>query len=302
MTQPTDPHALLIEPQLLKSAADDYTTVLPEDEEDDDDDDDDDSSSGEGGGKGLGKYKVVLDPILDFSDDTDLSEEENTISKLRKLSLAPMSMLAHGGSSFASENDLSRKVFMAEVALFNQEIKPRDIADPKLFKNLDTKQVERRKLFGIKTLDEIVTGAVGAAGAAIAYVASSISDMVKEKKEARKLERLVKDFEEGKEAYALDSDDDYASKSSLATTDFPVQDNQGDELVSSERERIYDTLSRQTQYDLDTGKIGFAEAFNTLADIMLLDKEPVRTIKLSNDVQFGQDDPGVDKELNPMGG
>ncbi len=298
MTQPTDSQTPPDDdPLLLKVVADEYVS-----EDDEDEDDDDDTSSGKSGGKGLGKYKVILDPILEYADDLGLSEEENTIAKLRKLGIAPMSMLASGGSAFASENDLSRKVFMAEVALFNQEIKPRDIADPKLFKNLDAKQAERRKLFGLKTLDEIVTGAIGAAGAAIAYVASSISDMVKEKKEARKLDKLAKDFEEGKEVYTLDSDDDYASKASREIADFPVQDNQGDELVSIERERIYDSLSRETQYALDSGKIGFAEAFNRLADIMLLGEEPVRTVTLSSSLTFGQDEPGVDKELNPMGG
>ena len=191
---------------------------------------------------------------------------------------------------------------MAEVALFNKEIQPRDIANPHLFQNLNTKKDDRLKLFGIKTLDDIITGAVGAAGAAIAYVASSVSDIVKEKKEARKLNKIAQDFDEGREVYALDSDDDYASKSSLETVDFPVQDNQGDDLVSAERERIYDSLSRQTQYELDIGKIGFSEAFNILADIMLLAKEPVRTVQLSGDISFGQDEVGVDKELNPMGG
>jgi len=300
MTQPTDSQTPHDDPQLLKSAADDYVSVLAESEEDEEGDDD--SSSGKSGGKGLGKYKVILDPILDFRDDINISEEENTIAKLRKLGLAPMSMLAAGGSAFASENDLSRKVFMAEVAQFNKEIQPRDIANPKLFQILELKKAERIKLFGIKTLDDIITGAVGAAGAAIAYVSSSVSDVVKEKKEARKLNKIAKDFEEGKEVYTLDSDDDYASKSSLEAADFPVQDNQGDELISNERERIYDSLSRQTQYELDTGKIGFAEAFNILADIMLLAKEPVRTVKLDNNFSFNQDDPGVDKELNPMGG
>jgi hypothetical protein len=300
MTQPTDSQTPHDDPQLLKSAADDYVSVLAENEEDEEGDDD--SSSGKSGGKGLGKYKVILDPILDFADDINISEEENTIAKLRKLGLAPMSMLAAGGSAFASENDLSRKVFMAEVAQFNKEIQPRDIANPKLFQILESKKLERIKAFGIKTLDDIITGAVGAAGAAIAYVSSSVSDVVKEKKEARKLNKIAKDFEEGKETYTLDSDDDYASKSSLEAADFPVQDNQGNELISNERERIYDSLSRQTQYELDTGKIGFAEAFNILADIMLLGKEPVRTVKLENDFSFNQDDPGIDKELNPMGG
>ena len=74
MTQPTDSQTPHDDPQLLKSAADDYVSVLAESEEDEEGDDD--SSSGKSGGKGLGKYKVILDPILDFRDDINISEEE----------------------------------------------------------------------------------------------------------------------------------------------------------------------------------------------------------------------------------
>lgn len=300
MTHQTEPPSPSENSPLYKVAADEYPIISPS--EDDEDDKTDTSSGDGGGGKGLGQYKVVLDPLIDFADDADLSEEENTIAKLRKLSIAPMSLLVSGGSSFASENDLGRKVFMADVGLINKEITGRDIADPKFFNILDIKQAERRILLGIKTLDEIVTGAVGAAGAAIKFLSSSISDVVKEKKEARKLDRLAKDFEDGKEVYALDSDDDYVSKSSLESVDFPVQDHQGDELIAIERDRLYDDLSIKTQEDLDSGQITFTEAFNILADIILLSKQPVRSVKLSDDIHFGSDAPGADKDLNPMGG
>lgn len=298
MTNPNQPPFPPEDPLRYASAADDYAAVITEEDEEEDDD----SSSGKGEGGGSKKYKVFLDPILDFSEDEALSDAENAEAKLRKFEISSMSFLVSGASGFASENDLSRKAFMANVAKTNKEITTRDIASPKLFKNLDEKQAERRARFGIRTLDEIVSGAIGAAGAAIAMVSASVADYVKDKKEDRKASRLAKNFEEGSEVYALDSEDDYVSRASLEAADFPVQDFQGDELATMERDRLYDDLSRQTQFDLDDGKISFSEAFNILADIILLEKQPVRTVRLSEDVQIGPDAPGTDKELNPMGG
>ncbi len=298
MTNTNQPPSPPEDPLHYSSAADDYTAVIAEDDEDDDDD----SSSGEGGSGGPKKYKVFLDPIIDFSEDEELSDAENAEAKLKKFEISSMSFLVSGASGFASENDLSRKAFMANVAKTNKEITTRDIANPKLFKNLDDKQAERRSRFGIRTLDEIVSGAVEAAGAVIAMVSASVTDYVKDKKETRKASRLAQNFEEGRETYALDSEDDYISRSSLETADFPVQDFQGDELVSMERDRLYDNLARQTQFNLDQGKISFSEAFNTLADVILLAQQPVRTVRLSDDIQIGPDAPGTDKELNPMGG
>lgn len=298
MTNTNQPPFPPEDPLRYTSAADDYAaSAVVESEEDEDDD----GESGDGSGSGSRKYKVFLDPIIDFSEDDELSDAENAAAKLEKFEISSMSFLVSGASGFASENDLSRKAFMAKVGATNKEIATRDIANPKLFKDLDSKQAERRKLFGIKTLDEIVSGAVDAAGAVIAMVSASVTDYVKDKKETRKASRLAQNFEEGKEVYALDSEDDYISRSSLETADFPVQDFQGDELVAMERDRLYDDLARQVQYDLDDGKISFSGAFNTLADIILLSQQPVRTVRLSDDVQIGPDAPGVDKEMNPMG-
>ena len=301
MTNPTEPPFPPDDLNRYNSAAEDYPTVISAEDHDEEEDEDDESSSGEAGG-GPKKYRVFLDPILDFSEDDELTSEENAADKLQKFEISSMSMLVSGASAFASENDLSRKAFMAKVAVTNKEIQTRDIADPKLFQKLDDKQAERRAKFGIRTLDEIVSGAIGAAGAAIAMVSASVNDYVKDKKEARKASRLAQNFEEGRETYALDREDDYASRASLENADFPVQDFQGDEMIAMERDRLYDDLARRTQYDLDEGNITFSEAFNILADIILLEKQPVRTVKLSQDVQIGPDVPGVDQELNPMGG
>lgn len=285
------------------SACDEYPMISENDKKDEDDEEGDGtSSSGDAGGRIPRKYKVFLDPILNFSEDEALSDEENAVEKIRKFEISSMSFLVAGASGFASENDLSRKAFMAKVGRVNQEIASRDIADPELFKKLDTKQQDRRSRFGLHTLDEIVSGAIGAAGAAIAMVSSSVSDYVKEKKEERKASRLARNFQEGNETYSLDSEDDYVSRSSLETADFPVQDFQGDELLATERDRVYDDLSRRTQFDLDDGRISYSQAFNILADIILLGKQPIRKIRLSNDIQIGPDGSGIDPELNPMGG
>lgn len=300
MTNPTEPPFPPHDPSRYNSAADDYAIVTSE-QDDDEDKDDGDSSSGESGG-GPKKYKVFLDPILDFSEDDELSDAENAAEKLKKFEISSMSMLVSGASAFASENDLSRKAFMAKVAITNKEIQTRDIADPKLFKNLDQKQAERRAKFGLRTLDEIVSGAIDAAGAVIAMVSTSVNEYVKDKKDIRKASRLAQNFEEGKETYALDHEDDYASRSSLEAADFPVQDFQGDEMVAETRDRLYDDLARRTQINLDNGSITYSEAFNILADIILLEKQPVRTVTLTQDVQIGPDMPGADQELNPMGG
>lgn len=302
MTHPTDPNFPSDPSTQYKSAADEFPAVINEASSEEDDEDDEEGSSGEGGGKVPKKYRVFLDPILDFADDADLTDAENAAEKLKKFEISSMSILASGASAFASENDLSRKAFMAKVGATNGEITTRDIADPKMFQKLDVKQAERRARFGIRTLDEIVSGAIETVGAAIAFVSNSVTDYVKDKKEDRKASRLARNFEEGSETYSLDHEDDYVSRSSLEEADFPVQDFQGDELVAMERDRLYDDLSRKTQFDLDQGNITYSEAFNALADIILLSKQPVRTVTLSSDIHIGQEGPGADKELNPMGG
>lgn len=304
------------------AAADDYTPV--DVLETDEDDEDGDSSSGEGGSKDRRskKYEVILDPLLEFKDDLSLDEDENALSKLRKLGLAPMSLLVSGQTAYASENDLSRKVFMAEVGLINLEIKPYDIADPKLFQKLDGKQAERRALFGIKTLDDIVAGAVGAAAAVVGIVSASVADYVKDKREERKVSRQIRDFESGKEIYALDSDDALEARSSMEAAEFPVQDNQGDDMDDRARERLMDLLDSQSgiqNFDSYADSIEAAEArrlglqaaghtdpmkdlsglFNVISSITLADM--VQKVELADGVRVARDGPssarGVD---NPM--
>lgn len=331
MANPTQPPSLPDDPLHYVAAADEYAPVLQLEDELEDGDEDGDASSGDGDSQGFKdqkKYKVDLGSILEFADDDELSEEENTLTKLNKLGFAPMSFLVSGASAFASENDLSRKVFMAEIGLINREIAPRDIADPKLFQKMDAKQTERRALLGIKTLDEIVTGAIGAAGMLVGVVASSVADFVKDKREERRVERQIRDYETGAEDYALDSEDSLEARSSMEAADFPVQDDQGEELADRMR-LLQDTLDsssvastlhqplnsyadiieaeenqkRQTQAFTDpTGEVDLAGMFNVLATVTVA--EQVQKVKLSDDIAIGGQDPrrAMLTQFDPMGG
>lgn len=290
------------------------------DDREDDEDSSSSGSSGDGGGSGRSPNSVhrdVLDsPILTFDELLSLTEDENAIEKLRKLWLAPMSLIASGATAFAAENDLSRKVFMAEVGLFNREISSRDIANSNFIRNLDEKQARRRVYFGIKTLDEMISGAAGAigsAGAAISAVVASTKDYIHDKREERKLERLAQKFELGvEETYALDPSDGSEADESMKVADFPVLDNQAEDV--SQRMRIFqgqalaldddiaDRLeaARRAMRGLD--KTDVTAIFNIVADIMANDP-----VKKKDKAQMGLEAsgaeiaPGTDKSFSPTG-
>lgn len=277
MTDPTFPPVVPDSAARSFGAADKDSLPMPSSQQDDDDGDDSSSSgSGEGGGQG-----GIKSPILDFSDRPDLSRDENDRAKLDKLGRAPMSSMAVGATAFASENDLTRRVFMAEIGLRNLEMRAQDLANPRLIELLDQKQAERRALFGIKTLDDMISGAASAAGAVIDFVSQSVTDYVKDKREDRKVSKMVQNFEQEHDAYALDSDDLDASKASLEEADFPVQIDQGAELGDAEV-----TLSR---------------GFGVLAEEVATEENPQKKRK-DDTSSSGKETQGPTQELNPMGG
>lgn len=144
---------------------------LPFDDEREEDEDGD-GGSGSGDGKSPKKrYRIIVEPFLDFADDPDLSPEENTERKLRLLAISPMSILVPGASSFASENDLSRRIFMADVGRFNGEIAANDIADPDLINKLDERQRERRTLMGLPHPALVLSGSMALASAMVGLFA-----------------------------------------------------------------------------------------------------------------------------------
>ena len=275
MTDPTFPPAVPDSAAHSFGAADKETvpSVSPSHHEDEDDSEGSASGSGEGGGGGRS-------PILDFSDSPELSRDENDRVKLDKLGRAPMSAMAVGATAFASENDLTRRVFMAEIGLRNLEMRAQDLANPRLIELLDQKQAERRALFGIKTLDDMISGAASAAGAVIDFVSQSVTDYVKDKREDRKVSKMVQNFEQESEAYVLDSDDLDTSKASLEEADFPVQINQGAELGD--------------------GEVTLSQGFGVLAET--LTEDDTQKKKKEDSSSSGKDTPDPILELNPMGG
>lgn len=189
---------------------------LPFDSDGNREEEDGDSSSGGAGGKHPHRYRVIVEPFLDFADDPALSDEENAERKLRLLAISPISVLVPGASSFASENDLSRKIFMADVGRSNGEMSARDIADPDLVSHLDEKMRKRRTLFGLPHPSLILSGGVALATAAwAAFTGFSGGENPKpsaekaQKKDQGKNAKLL-DFSAGKEsAFSSKSDDSY---------------------------------------------------------------------------------------------
>lgn len=274
MTDPTFPPVVPDSAARSFGAADQDSLPMPSSQQEDDDGDDSSSSgSGEGGGQG-----GIKSPILDFSDRPDLSRDENDRAKLDKLGRAPMSSMAVGATAFASENDLTRRVFMTEIGLRNLEMRAQDLANPRLIELLDQKQAERRALFGIKTLDDMISGAASAAGAVIDFVSQSVTDYVKDKREDRKVSKMVQNFEQEHDAYALDSDDLDASKASLEEADFPVQIDQGSELGDAE--------------------VTLSQGFGVLAEEATTEENPQKKRK-DDTSSSGKETQGPTQELNP---
>ena len=181
---------------------------LPFDDEREEDDEEGSGSSSGDGKSPKKKYRIIVEPFLDFADDPELSPEENTERKLRLLAISPMSILVPGASSFASENDLSRRIFMADVGQFNREIAANDIADPDLIKKLDERQRERRTLMGLPHPALVLSGSMALASAMVGLFAGIAAKVTgkdgdpssKKKSEVKSKKDKLKAFSSDKES------------------------------------------------------------------------------------------------------
>ncbi|HNQ91582.1 MAG TPA: hypothetical protein PKI93_01475 [Alphaproteobacteria bacterium] len=192
---------------------------LPYDEEDEDGDGDGSSGKG-GGGKSPKRYRVIVEPFLEFADDPTLSPEENAERKLRLLATAPMSILVPGASSFASENDLSRKIFMVDIGQANGEATASDMADPNFVDKRDALQRQRRTLFGLPHPSLVLSGSIALASVmatAFAGFAASVAGkkpgekISKKGKGAESKKAKLLDFSLDKESAFSAKDDPYKS-------------------------------------------------------------------------------------------
>ncbi|MBL8640130.1 MAG: hypothetical protein JNK24_07250 [Alphaproteobacteria bacterium] len=160
MSKDTDDHSDRPDPAAI-AAADEYDLEeLPFDTEEDEDGEGGGRSgkAGEGGGQRPRAYRVMVEKFLDFADDPSLSPEENAERKLRLLALSPGSQLTIGASAYASENDLSSRIFMVDVGRRTGEAALSDMADPDFIDKRDFLQRMRRKLMNIAQPSLILSG------------------------------------------------------------------------------------------------------------------------------------------------
>lgn len=152
---------------------------LAEDQEDEEGKGGDGKKSGGGG-----KQPNVRIP---GKNEEDLSEydSESLIERLKMLVWAPFSSMVPGASSFESEHDLKRTLFLGQLGLMTNQIDPHDIADPKLIDRLEQRNQERQQQYSA----EIAAASAGSA-AALGGLITSLQEVPKEqqKKQEAKLQ------------------------------------------------------------------------------------------------------------------
>lgn len=120
--------------------------------------------AGEGGGQKPRKYRVMVEKFLDFADDPNLTPEENAERKLRLLAISPGSQLTIGASAYASENNLSSRIFMVDIGRRTGEAALSDMADSDFIDKRDFLQRMRRKLANIAHPSLVLSGLAALAG------------------------------------------------------------------------------------------------------------------------------------------
>lgn len=281
-----------------------YMDDLPFDAEaESDGGDDEGEATGGGDSKSPRKYRVMIEPFLDFADDPTLSEEENVERKLRLLSISPISILVPGASSFASENDLSRKIFMAEVGRANGEMSGRAIADPDIISKLDARMNERRTLFGLPRPSMILAGGAALAQIVVAAFTGMIAKAPKKSDPAVKAgqtdpKRKAKllDFSLGKEsAFGAAPDDKLAAKGANHKPDLDA--SAVDILSHATIETVAAPDARpHTALDFDS----LSSFFNFLSERA---KSPVLTVRIKEGGKSGSQVEGPAtpwQEYNPI--
>lgn len=143
-----------------------------------------DEEEGEGGKKsgGTGGKKPAVDAKEILLEEENLEEydSEKLIEKLKMLVWAPFSTMVPGASSFESENDLKRKMFLGQVGLMTNQIHPADIADPDLISKLEQRNQMRQEIFKAE-----MAAAGNAAGLAAGLVVSTPPPEAVQKREQK---------------------------------------------------------------------------------------------------------------------
>ncbi|PZP56433.1 MAG: hypothetical protein DI586_03630 [Micavibrio aeruginosavorus] len=155
---------------------------------------DEEGGEGEGGKKsgGNGGKKPALPSaqLLQDEDNLDDYDSETLIEKLKMLVWAPFSTMVPGASSFESEQDLKRILFLGQIGLITNQIHPADIADPDLIKKLEQRHQMRQEIFKA----EIAAATSGnAAGLAAGLMASTPPPEAQQKREQKQQAAQVRE-------------------------------------------------------------------------------------------------------------
>ncbi len=156
--------------------------ILESDEQKDEDEEGGDGEGGKKSGGGGKKPAIHATELLQDEENLGDYDSETLIEKLKMLVWAPFSTMVPGASSFESEQDLKRILFLGQIGLITNQIHPADIADPDLIKKLEQRHQMRQEIFRA----EIAAATSGsAAGLAAGLVATTPPPQAQQKREQK---------------------------------------------------------------------------------------------------------------------
>lgn len=155
--------------------------------QDSEEDEGDEGKSGEGGGQ---RPNLEEDDDVDFFVDyrlkPDLSEKDALLEQMRKLVKAPSSRLVEGASAFASENELSRRIYMGRIGIVTNHILPKQVSEDAFFEDLEQRQRDQIEREGIPHPDDDAIEGSDGIETALALMSVSLADTDKKPQDKSK--------------------------------------------------------------------------------------------------------------------
>ncbi len=186
----------------------------------------DEGGDGEGDKKsgGTGGKKPAIPGAELLRDDENLADydAETLIEKLKMLVWAPFSTMVPGASSFESEQDLKRILFLGQIGLITNQIHPSDIADPDLIKKLEQRHQMRQEIFRAEMAAATSGNAAGLAAGLIAGTPPPEAVQKREQKQQAAQARETS-FDLKREDEEKKSDAEQKPPSSIKPDDKPPQ-------------------------------------------------------------------------------
>jgi len=207
--------------------------ITEEEEEDGEGSEGSEGSEGKKGGGGKQPATVVL---TEDREDLSAYDSESLIEKLKMLVWAPFSGMVPGASSFESETDLKRKLFLGQIGLITNQIDPHDIADPELINRLEARNQERQAAYKAEIL-----AATGAAAGLAAGLSAETSPQENKKEQRREQKQQISQPKEVSLDTRMEARDDEVE----AKADVKKADVAKAEFVAAE----YDDVSSEIDKD-----------------------------------------------------